>query len=297
VNRDARGGGRDPLEEARETIAQQAEEIASLRRRLTEESTASELRAILTQAAVARAIASPVSHADLLEMIVATAAHVIAADAAALFLIDHERQELSFEVVLGGGGEAVKRFRLSMGHGIPGLVAVSGQPIAVSDAQNDPRQAADIAEAVGYQPQTILCVPLSYNDQIIGVLELLDKEGGATFSPADMETLGLFANLAAVAIEESRTHQNLAALLGDILKRADGTGASGQPGASERVRALALDLEESAVYRQALELARLVQEIAWQGEHEFEACHTLLRGLATYVQARSQRLDDLGAFR
>ena len=44
--------------------------------------------------------------------------------------------------------------------------------------------------------------------EIIGVLELLDKEGASSFSPADMEALGLFANQAAVSIEQSRTHRN-----------------------------------------------------------------------------------------
>src|SRR5206468_5403043 len=118
-----------------------------------------------------------VTHSRLLEMIVQTAAQVISARAASLFLINRQTQELVFEVALGQKAEDVKKFTVPLGHGIAGLVAVSGQPIAVSDASKDPRQAADIARSVGYVPQTILCVPLFYNDQIIGVLELLDKEG------------------------------------------------------------------------------------------------------------------------
>jgi hypothetical protein len=121
VKSDAPGGGRKTLAQAQETIARQAQEIERLRQRLAQESTAKELREAFTQAAAAGAIASPVSHSRLIEMIVETAAHVISAQAAALFLIDHETQELTFEVVLGGGGEAVRKFRLPLGHGIPGL--------------------------------------------------------------------------------------------------------------------------------------------------------------------------------
>src|SRR5207245_1557500 len=117
--------------------------------------------------------------------------------------INEETHELIFEVALGQKAQEVKKFAIPLGHGIAGLVAVSGQPMAISDAQRDPRQASDIARSVGYVPQSILCVPLFYNDQIIGVLELLDKADASSFTAADMETLGLFANQAAVAIEQS----------------------------------------------------------------------------------------------
>src|SRR4051794_37182673 len=50
---------------------------------------------------------------------------------------------------------------------------------AVSDPSTDDRDATDIAEAVGYVPKNIRCVPLFYSDQVIGVLELLDKEGAS----------------------------------------------------------------------------------------------------------------------
>ena len=61
---------------------------------------------------------------------------------------------------------------------------------------------------MGYTPGTILCVPLIHNEVVIGVLELLDREGAPSYSAADMATSGLFANQAAVAIEQSRNQQD-----------------------------------------------------------------------------------------
>ncbi len=132
-----------------------------------------------------------------------TAAGVIPARSTALFLIDEEAEEFDFEVALGPESDQVRGMRVPLGHGIAGLVAVSGQPMAVSDAGTDPRQAADIAKSVGYAPGTILCVPLFYNEEVVGVLELLDREGAETYNAHDMATLGLFANQAAVAIGQS----------------------------------------------------------------------------------------------
>ncbi|MDQ3941882.1 MAG: GAF domain-containing protein [Actinomycetota bacterium] len=284
---------REALARAQETIARQAEEIERLRRRLADERFAEDLREALTLAASAGTIASPVTHSRLLEMIVETAAHVIFARAAALFLVDEEAQELVFEVALGSKAEEVRKFRVPLGHGIAGLVAVSGQPMAVSDAERDPRQAADIAQSVGYTPQSILCVPLFYQDQIIGVLELLDKEGAPSFSATDMEDLGLFANQAAVAIEQSRTNRNLAALLGELLQSIGGATGGERQELQERARAFAERLEEDAAFSRALDLARVVQEIAHRGENELKACQEILRGFAEYLRSRPEPIGEL----
>lgn len=287
---------RDALQRTQETIDRQAREIEQLRRRLAQEDAAAKLAKAYTKAAAASVIASPVSHSRLMEMIVETASRVISAKAAALFLIDQEKQELFFEVVFGGAGEALKKFRIPLGHGVAGLVAVSGQPIAISQARQDPRQAADIAEAVNYRPETILCVPLFYNDQIIGVLETLDKIGAPSFTPHDMETLGLFANQTAVAIELSRVHQSVAGLLCEVLESGEGASRSGSQEARQQVHAFTASLEEQPLYRHALDLAHLVQEIAWKGEDELKACETILRGFADYVRSRTHTVDELQGF-
>ncbi len=288
MNDESQSEGRETLAQARKTIERQQEEIERLRRRLADERLAEDLREAMTLATAAGTIASPVTYSRLLEMIVETAAHVIFARAAALFLIDEEAQELIFEVALGSKAEEVKKFRVPLGHGIAGLVAVSGQPMAVSGAESDPRQAADIARSVGYKPQSILCVPLFYEEQIIGVLELLDKEGAPSFSATDMEDLSLFANQAAVAIEQSRTNRNLTALLGEVV-RSLGEGENGRAeGLQERVRDFANRIEEDAAFRQALDLARLVQEIAHQGENELEGCRKILNGFAEYLRSRRE---------
>jgi signal transduction protein with GAF and PtsI domain len=271
------------LEAARATIARQAREIAELRRQVDAGPFARDLTEALMIASATGTIAAPVSHARLLDLIVETAAHVISAESAALFLLDDEAQELVFEVALGPHAPAVKHFRVPLGHGIAGLVAVSGQPMAISDAGSDPRQAADIARSIGYVPRSIVCVPLVHNDRVTGVLELLDKRGAASFSAADMEALGLFANQAAVAIETSRTTRNLAGLVAEIVASLPGErDAAGRDAA----RRYAEGVEANESFRGAVELAALVQEIVWRGERERSACVTLLEGFAAYLRSQ-----------
>ena len=276
-----------------EELVQAREEIFDLRRRLADERFAEELKDALTVAAAAGSISSPVEHSRLLEMIVETAAGVIPSRSAALFLIDEEAEELAFEVALGPEAEQVRGFRVPLGHGIAGLVAASGQPMAVSDAGSDPRQAADIAKSVGYAPGTILCVPLFYDEEVKGVLELLDREGAPTYSAQDMATLGLFANQAAVAIEQSRAQGSVAALLKEALRSSETAEDYRTRGRDERGEDFAAGMEEDASYRRALELARLVGEISRRGEQESAACQKILQGFADYLRSRPEDSDDL----
>jgi GAF domain-containing protein len=252
---------------------------------------AARLREALSVAASAGTIGSQVSRAGLLEMIVTTAVHVLRAAAGALLLVDEETEELVFEVAVGGQPETVKAIRVPLGHGVAGLVAMTGQPMAVTDAQQDPVAAQDIAEQVGYRPSSILCVPLFYTDRILGVLELLDKEDGSSFTPADTESLVLFANQAAVAIEQSRLHESLVALVTDVLASAgDGNG-----GAQREAAAFAASVEQDPASRRTIEIAELVQEISRAGTEELETCRALLESFAEYLRVRARQSRLPGA--
>jgi GAF domain-containing protein len=244
-----------------------------------------ELREALTLAGTAGTIGAPVTHAHLLELIVETAAHVMRARAASLCLVDEGGQELVFEVVHGEKAEELRRIRVPVGHGIVGLVAQTGEPIAISDAQSDPRHASDVARRVGYVPVSIVAVPLFYEDRVIGVLELLDKQGGGSFDSADMEALGLFANQAAIAIQQSRAHSSLAVMLMDAIWSLGTVSPERRLRLSDGARAFAKDLEDG-MYGRALELAQLVREIVHAGPRQTTACRRMLEAFAEYLRRR-----------
>jgi GAF domain-containing protein len=253
--------------------------------RPNDEQLAARLRDALAKAATARTIAAPADNSDLLQRIVETAAGVISARAAALFLVDKTTHELRFEVALGERADAVKEIRVPLGHGIAGGVAISGQPMAVSDVQQDERWAAEIGERVGYMPDSILCVPLFYDDTVIGVLELLDKEGAASFDDGDIRTLSLFASQAAVAIGQSRLQEGNEALVAAILRSSVADGPSEH--LDDDIRAFSASLEGDEAFRRSLQLAELVHEIAREGEQELEACQRILESFAAYLRARN----------
>ena len=275
------------LEDARAKIDQQAAEIERLRQQVAENRFAEHLREALAVAATAGNLAEPEAESDVLRLIVETAVQVIRAKAGSLLRLEPGTSELVFEVATGPVADEVKKIRVPLGHGLAGLVAQTGEPLMSSDTARDNRDAADIAQAVGYVPEDILCYPLVHGDRVIGVIELLDKEGTPT--ARDMQLLGLFARLGAVAIVERRARRNLAALV------AEAVASLGELPEPQR-RALldqARTIGQGGLapeHQRALEIAGLLREIGQHGEAELEACRAIVRDFASYLRMRSVAL-------
>jgi GAF domain-containing protein len=155
----------------------------------------------LRAAVAAGALGSEDSYRALLQSIVEVARAIFGARASSVFLFDEPSDELVFEAVAGeGAGELVGQ-RFPSSTGIAGWVLVTRQPLVVEELENDPRFAREAAESTGFVPKGIMAVPLLYEDNALGVLEVLDRPANAAFSLAEMELLGLFANEAAIALD------------------------------------------------------------------------------------------------
>ena len=267
-----------------DVIAEQAAKIVQLERELAALRPWAAVRDTVSAAGVQSRAALPSSEFGLLRIVVESAANVIGAVAGAIFLIDASERELIFEVATGPQAEATVGVRVPLGHGIAGLVAVTGQPMAVAEVEADSRHAADIAEQIGYAPQSILCVPLLRDGDVIGVLELLDKRGQRAFAAEDMQVLGHFAELASVAIDQSRMVGRLNALIQNALGTA--TGQSVDAVASDEIAA---SIEADERYQVSMALAEMIRQIGRHGVPELEAARAILEGYAEYLDGISAR--------
>jgi GAF domain-containing protein len=137
---------------------------------------------------------------ELLRSIVVVARSIFGAKASSIFLLDEETDELVFAAVAGESEQGLVGRRLPSSEGIAGWVLSSRTPLVLEDVTNDPRFARAVAEKTGYVPKGIMAVPLLHKQEVLGVLQVLDRPQRATFSLAEMNLLGLFANQAAIAL-------------------------------------------------------------------------------------------------
>jgi Nif-specific regulatory protein len=141
---------------------------------------------------------------NLLELIIDTATKMMEAKASSLLLLDPKTKKLYFKVAIGERKEELRKYEINLGQGIAGLVAQTGEPLLIQDVTNDPRWYKQISESIGFQTRSIACVPMKVGDEIIGVVEIIDKEDGSPIQKEDMKTLTVFTELASLAISNAR---------------------------------------------------------------------------------------------
>src|SRR5581483_9221611 len=276
------------LAAAEATIRWQDRELVELRTQVPDDSFADQLRQALVRMGAAGQLTAPVAHNDLLDLIVGTAAHVISAQAASLYLLDHVTNELVFVVALGESAHRARQFRVPVGVGIAGWVAQTGEPALVADASEDPRFAANMAQSIGYIPGPILCVPLRSGSSLIGVVQALNQVGGKLFTDAHMQLLTEFAAEAAVAIEQSRVVRDLGQLflvvLNELLPHQAGEDAERRRTLESHALEFAARVAASEQYREALKVTSLVTEVSAHGPEARHLCQEILASVASYVR-------------
>jgi GAF domain-containing protein len=168
-------------------------------------------------------------------------------------------------------------------------VALTGQPLAVSNVRQDPRFKQDFAESTGYVPRSILATPLLHGERVLGVMEVLDKISAPSFGMQDMELLAVFAHQAALAIHQSQQAEQMGAVLLDGLRELAGEAAE-----PEVLRALRPEYLDGGSADEAApdlaELAGLFYGLSAAGPAERRMALQVLAAVSEYAQSQP-RLD------
>ncbi|MCP4252571.1 MAG: GAF domain-containing protein [Candidatus Scalindua sp.] len=154
-------------------------------------------------------INSTLNIAEVLDTIMKYANHVTNSAASTLMLLDEETGELVFSIPTGPKSDKLTDIRIPAGEGIAGSVVASEQHLLIPDVSKDPRFYGKVDEKSGYETKSILCVPLMAKTKLIGVLEVINKTDGNSFTEEDAMLLNFFASQAAVAIENARFYGEL----------------------------------------------------------------------------------------
>jgi GAF domain-containing protein len=138
--------------------------------------------------------------APLLQPVVETALAVFGAAASSILIVDSANDCLVFGAVAGAGERSLVGKRLPLDAGIAGWVVASQETIRCGDLAHNGIFAPDVAEATGYVPDALMAAPLLFNNECVGVLEVLDWTQGSRTELGELALLGLIANQAAAAV-------------------------------------------------------------------------------------------------
>ena len=114
----------------------------------------------------------------------------------------------------------IKEIVLPIGKGIAGYVAETGETVRINDdVYKDERFSSVIDQKTGFRTKTILSVPVvDKSNNIIGVIEVLNKKDKKGFSKRDEEVLELFCSEVANVINNAQLYGQVQLLLESLLK-------------------------------------------------------------------------------
>ncbi|MEW6096193.1 MAG: HD domain-containing phosphohydrolase [bacterium] len=197
---------------------------------------------------IGKELAATMDLDELLTKIMESAKQVCDVKADSILLLDKKEEELYFRIALGEKGDEIKKIVLPVGEGIAGWVAKSGEPLIVNDVSIDPRFSKRTDEITKFKTKSILCVPIKFKGEILGVLEVLNKSNDEEFTDTDLQYLTVLASQAAVALNNSQLMDELHNFFINVIE----------------ILVMAIEALEPASKGHAVRVARLATAIARQ---------------------------------
>jgi len=152
---------------------------------------------------------------ELLETVVDGTRDALHADVSSLYLLDRDGAYLTLAATNGLDRYQISRARVPYGEGVTGFVASTREPLVVPDVPAEKRflwvRGIDQRRFIA----SMLSVPLSWNDQVVGVLNV-QTEQPRDFTPGDVAQLGAIADLLAGIVEKGRQQIEAEARVADL---------------------------------------------------------------------------------
>ena len=201
-----------------------------------------------------RAMSSGLHLDQLLTLIMDKVTQLMEADRSTLYLLSDDGATLWSKVFQG---DDFSEIRLTVGEGIAGWVAESGVIVNIPDAYTDQRFQPAVDTRSGYRTRSILCSPMrNSKGDIIGVLQVLNKQDGGPFTKDDEELLVALSTQAAMSIENSKLYHSVVAKNVELLKARDKL--------EQRTNELNVLYEIEKLMNADLDLDELLEQILYQ---------------------------------
>jgi signal transduction histidine kinase len=157
----------------------------------------------------ARAMASDLDLAHLLNRIMAIAVDVWHGSMGSLLIYDMHSDQLVFKVAYPEVRQSLEGSSLPPGAGIAGWVFAQRRPLIVPDVSQDDRFLAETDEPASGRHLSLIAAPLLTQQDCLGVIEVLGSQCGQPFDDLDLDILTTLAYQAALVIDNAILSSNL----------------------------------------------------------------------------------------
>jgi PAS domain S-box-containing protein len=222
---------------------------------------------------------------ELLESMLTKCLSLFQCKSGSIFLCDQESGDLELVVAEGPMKDVLLGTRQAIGDGIAGMVAQSKAEVFVRDITDSEQFSARGSER--YETNSFACVPIIYRGDLLGVLNLTDKESGEPFDAADVGRMLAVAGFSAGTIRQSLQQRQLRGSNIELHKRLDA--------AYERLQAANQELARLKNFNERILTGIMLGLIAFDENFNVTFCNgpaCEIFGIAS-PEEMSERMTDL----
>lgn len=224
-----------------------------------------------------------------IDELLSAAARAVGSLEASVLVRDGNEGGLRFLTALNDVKVELMKLRVPPGKGIAGLVFSSGQPMAVADVSQEGSFWSEADARTGFKTNTLLATPLQVNEELIGVLEFVNRPGdapNAPFTPEEMDRAAHYADAIARLVHAYELARLIEILFERLLKNSSATPETRGADAAALSDWLK-NLSAPREHRDLLSMAVSLREIASGGAAERELCRDTLEALARFAARRN----------
>lgn len=144
--------------------------------------------------------------AELLEVSLEYILEIFKAKRGSIFILNSRKNELDLKTAIGMQTAEQKNLVKRLGEGIVGKVAELKKPIVVEDIREDQRF-QNLKSQNNYRTHSFICAPLLIKDNLIGVINVADKETGHRFNKGELQLLDFLATQIAINYSRIKLYQ------------------------------------------------------------------------------------------
>ena len=171
---------------------------------------------ILALADTAQAVNSSLDLDEVLRLVMDTIVRLTEAERGFLMLRD-EQGEMAIRVARNWVQESINPGEFAISRTVVQRVISTGEAVLTTNAQEDPRFGGQ-ESIVAYNLRSILCVPLKAKSDLLGVIYADNRIRTGIFREAERDLLLVFANQAAIAIENARLFASVRRTLAEVME-------------------------------------------------------------------------------
>jgi signal transduction histidine kinase len=153
---------------------------------------------------ISRTLSASLDLEPFLHSLISVASELTGCEAASILELEEDGEQLHFLALPWFHRDVLKVVKVPLQSSVAGWVLENSQPAVVPDVTMEPRHFKGADMATEFATRSLMAVPITYQSEKLGVLEVVNKTGDAHYTEEDLTILETLASQAAIAIQNTR---------------------------------------------------------------------------------------------